>query len=114
MSTGFVSKSEHPTSTLLARSLASAWAVRAMIGMAVVAGRAFMSCVASHPSMAPNATSIRIKSGISVAAMATLAMGEGAEGTPVALVRGCERWVTEEDGPGAASGLRPVEQDMFR
>lgn len=50
----------------------------------------------------------------SIAAMATLAMGEGAEGTPVALVRGCARWVTAEDGPGATSGLRPVEQDMFR
>ncbi|SFG05987.1 coenzyme F420-0 gamma-glutamyl ligase [Novosphingobium sp. CF614] len=50
----------------------------------------------------------------SVAAMAALAMGEGDEGTPVALVRGCERWVRDEDGPGAASGLRPLEQDMFR
>lgn len=50
----------------------------------------------------------------SVAAMAALAMGEGDEGTPVALVRGAARWTCEEDGPGAASGLRPVEQDMFR
>lgn len=50
----------------------------------------------------------------SIAAMATLAMGEGDEGTPVALVRGTSRWVSDEDGPGAASGLRPVEQDMFR
>lgn len=50
----------------------------------------------------------------SVAAMATLAMGEGDEGTPVAIVRGAGHWVTPEDGPGAASGLRPVEQDMFR
>lgn len=50
----------------------------------------------------------------SLAAMATLAMGEGDEGTPVALVRGAGRWVSTEDGPGAASGLRPVEQDMFR
>lgn len=50
----------------------------------------------------------------SVAAMATLAMGEGDEGTPVALVRGGERWVAKEDGPGAVSGLRPAEQDMFR
>lgn len=49
-----------------------------------------------------------------VAAMAVLAMGEGAEGTPVALVRGAGRWVSDEDGPGAASGLRPPEQDMFR
>ncbi len=50
----------------------------------------------------------------SIAAMATLAMGEGAEGTPAAIVRGAGRWVTNEHGPGAASGLRPVEQDMFR
>lgn len=49
-----------------------------------------------------------------VAAMAVLAMGEGAQGTPVALVRGCGQWVSDEDGPGASSGLRPVEQDMFR
>lgn len=49
-----------------------------------------------------------------VATMAVLAMGEGAEGTPAAIVRGAGRWVTPEDGPGAVSGLRPVEQDMFR
>lgn len=49
-----------------------------------------------------------------IAAMGVLAMGEGAEGTPAALVRGCGRWVCDEDGPGAASGLRPAEQDMFR
>lgn len=50
----------------------------------------------------------------SVAAMAALAMGEGDEGTPVALVRGGARWTGDADGPGAASGLRPIEQDMFR
>lgn len=50
----------------------------------------------------------------SIAAMAALAMGEGDEGTPVALVRGAGRWGCEEDGPGAVSGLRPAEQDMFR
>lgn len=49
-----------------------------------------------------------------VAGAAVLAMGEGAEGTPAALVRGAGRWVSEGDGPGAASGLRPIEQDMFR
>lgn len=50
----------------------------------------------------------------SLAAVAVLAMGEGAQSTPVALVRGAGRWVSAEDGPGAASGLRPPEQDMFR
>lgn len=49
-----------------------------------------------------------------VAGAAVLTMGEGAEGTPAALVRGAGRWVTDEDGPGAVSGLRPIEQDMFR
>ena len=49
-----------------------------------------------------------------VAAMAVLAMGEGAEGTPAALVRGGGHWVSDEDGPGAASALRPQAEDMFR
>ena len=50
----------------------------------------------------------------SVSGAAVLAMGEGAEGTPAVLVRGCSRWVTDDDGPGATDGLRPVQQDMFR
>lgn len=50
----------------------------------------------------------------SIAAFATLAMGEGDEGTPVALVRGAQRWTSEDDGAGAASSLRSAEQDMFR
>jgi coenzyme F420-0:L-glutamate ligase/coenzyme F420-1:gamma-L-glutamate ligase len=58
------------------------------------------------------ATVIAIADGI--AAAAVLAMGEGAEGTPVAIVRGAGHWVTLDDGPGAASGIRPVAQDMFR
>lgn len=48
-----------------------------------------------------------------IAAFAVLAMGEGAEGTPVAIVRGAGRWVVAEDGPGAAAIMRPVEGDMF-
>lgn len=50
----------------------------------------------------------------SVAALAALALGEGAEGTPVAIVRGAGRWVTADHGPGAAAVLRPVAEDMFR
>ena len=49
-----------------------------------------------------------------LAAMATLAMGEGAEGTPAAIVRGMGQWVSEKDGPGGVSGLRPIAGDMFR
>ena len=49
-----------------------------------------------------------------VAGAAVLVMGEGAEGVPAALVRGVGRWVSEGDGPGMVSGLRPAEQDMFR
>lgn len=50
----------------------------------------------------------------SIAGMAALAMGEGAQGTPAVIARGFGAWVTSEDGPGAASGLRPVAEDMFR
>lgn len=50
----------------------------------------------------------------SLAAAASLVMGEGAQATPAVIVRGAARWVTREDGPGAASGLRPLAEDMFR
>jgi coenzyme F420-0:L-glutamate ligase/coenzyme F420-1:gamma-L-glutamate ligase len=50
----------------------------------------------------------------SIAAMAVLAMGEGAEGTPVAIVRGADKWVTAWDGAGTGAGLRPLAEDMFR
>jgi coenzyme F420-0:L-glutamate ligase/coenzyme F420-1:gamma-L-glutamate ligase len=33
---------------------------------------------------------------------------------PVVLLRGLERYVTEEDGPGAAPLRRAHEQDLFR
>jgi coenzyme F420-0:L-glutamate ligase / coenzyme F420-1:gamma-L-glutamate ligase len=33
---------------------------------------------------------------------------------PVVLVRGLERWVTADDGPGAAALRRSREQDLFR
>ena len=35
-------------------------------------------------------------------------------GAPAVLVRGLERFVTEEDGPGAAALRRPPELDLFR
>jgi coenzyme F420-0:L-glutamate ligase/coenzyme F420-1:gamma-L-glutamate ligase len=34
--------------------------------------------------------------------------------TPVAIVRGLERFVTAEDGPGAAVMRRPRDEDLFR
>ena len=46
-----------------------------------------------------------------IASAAGLVMGEGAEGVPVALVRGFS--AAGEDCP-AASLVRPVEQDLFR
>ncbi len=36
----------------------------------------------------------------------------GREG--VVIVRGLERYVTDEDGPGAAAIIRPAEEDLFR
>lgn len=58
------------------------------------------------------ATVVAVADGI--AAAAVLAMGEGAEGTPAAIVRGAGKWVTVEDGPGAGAQLRPLAEDMFR
>src|SRR5579872_131628 len=70
-STGFVSKSAQPTAALFSRSLASACAVSAMTGMSAVSGARLISSVASQPSIAPSATSIRMRSGDWLAAMAT-------------------------------------------
>ena len=49
----------------------------------------------------------------SIAAAADLARAKDSL-EPVVLVRGLERFVTEDDGPGAAALRRPPEQDLFR
>ena len=33
---------------------------------------------------------------------------------PVVVVRGLERWITDEDGPGAAALVRARDEDLFR
>jgi coenzyme F420-0:L-glutamate ligase/coenzyme F420-1:gamma-L-glutamate ligase len=48
-----------------------------------------------------------------VAAAADLARAKDSL-EPVVLVRGLERYVTPDDGPGAAALRRPREQDLFR
>ena len=48
-----------------------------------------------------------------VAAARELVRGKS-DGRPVAVVRGLDRWVTEDDGPGARALVRPAEADMFR
>jgi coenzyme F420-0:L-glutamate ligase/coenzyme F420-1:gamma-L-glutamate ligase len=47
------------------------------------------------------------------AATADLARSK-ASGEPVVIIDGLERFVTAEDGPGAAALLRPLEEDLFR
>jgi coenzyme F420-0:L-glutamate ligase / coenzyme F420-1:gamma-L-glutamate ligase len=49
----------------------------------------------------------------SIAAAADLARAKDSL-EPVVLVRGLERYVTDEDGPGAAALRRPAEEDLFR
>lgn len=49
-----------------------------------------------------------------IAAAAVLTMGEGAEGTPAAIIRGVGKWVTSGDGSGAGGAVRPLADDMFR
>lgn len=51
--------------------------------------------------------------GDEVAAAADLVKGK-ASGTPLALVRGLGAFVTDDDGPGAASLLRDAATDWFR
>lgn len=48
-----------------------------------------------------------------VAAAADLARGKD-EGVPATIVRGLGRFVTPDDGPGAAALRRPREEDLFR
>jgi coenzyme F420-0:L-glutamate ligase/coenzyme F420-1:gamma-L-glutamate ligase len=49
-----------------------------------------------------------------VAAAADLARGGKDAGQPVILVRGLERHVIADDGPGARALLRPAAEDLFR
>jgi coenzyme F420-0:L-glutamate ligase / coenzyme F420-1:gamma-L-glutamate ligase len=35
-------------------------------------------------------------------------------GEPAVVVRGLERFVTDDDGPGAAALIRPLDEDLFR
>ncbi|MDX6663859.1 MAG: coenzyme F420-0:L-glutamate ligase / coenzyme F420:gamma-L-glutamate ligase, partial [Solirubrobacteraceae bacterium] len=47
------------------------------------------------------------------ASAADLARGGKDAGHPVVLVRGLERYVTDDDGPGAAALVRPRDEDLF-
>jgi coenzyme F420-0:L-glutamate ligase/coenzyme F420-1:gamma-L-glutamate ligase len=58
-----------------------------------------------------NATVIAVAD--EVAAAADLVRGKD-EGVPAAVVRGLDRYVIEEDGPGAAALRRSPEEDLFR
>jgi coenzyme F420-0:L-glutamate ligase/coenzyme F420-1:gamma-L-glutamate ligase len=48
-----------------------------------------------------------------VAAAAELARAKDSR-EPVVLLAGLERYLTREDGPGAAALLRPAREDLFR
>ncbi|HVS99865.1 MAG TPA: coenzyme F420-0:L-glutamate ligase, partial [Solirubrobacterales bacterium] len=48
------------------------------------------------------------------AAAAADLVRDKAAAVPAAVVGGLDRWVTEEDGPGAAAIRRPREDDLFR
>ncbi len=48
-----------------------------------------------------------------IAALSDLARAKDSR-EPVVIVEGLQRFVSEEDGPGAAALLRPLEEDLFR
>jgi coenzyme F420-0:L-glutamate ligase/coenzyme F420-1:gamma-L-glutamate ligase len=57
------------------------------------------------------ATWIAVADGI--AALADLARAKNSR-EPVAIVEGLERFVADDDGPGAVALLRPLDEDLFR
>ena len=69
-STGLVSKSSQPAASAFSLSPLMAFAVRAMIGMRLVAGSALIRRVASPPSISGRVRSMRMRSGCSEVAMA--------------------------------------------
>jgi hypothetical protein len=68
---GLVSYSSQPAASAFSRSPAMAWAVSAMIGMALVSGSALSWRAASQPSSTGRLMSMRISAGASARAMAT-------------------------------------------
>jgi coenzyme F420-0:L-glutamate ligase/coenzyme F420-1:gamma-L-glutamate ligase len=48
------------------------------------------------------------------AAAAADLVRDKASGVPAAIVRGLDRYVTVDDGPGAAALRRPRDEDLFR
>ncbi|HMI81825.1 MAG TPA: coenzyme F420-0:L-glutamate ligase [Solirubrobacterales bacterium] len=58
-----------------------------------------------------SATAIAIADEVAAAADLVRAKDEG---VPAAVVRGLGRYVTAEDGPGAAALRRPRSEDLFR
>ena len=66
---------------------------------------------ARMPPASLRATAIAVAD--AVAGAADLARAKDS-GRPAVLVRGLERFVTEDDGPGAVALRRPPEEDLFR
>lgn len=78
-----------------------------------VAGVTVLDDLRGHPDAqgrAMEATVIAVAD--EVASAADLVKGKSG-GVPVALVRGLAHRVTVDDGPGAVSGVRPLEEDLF-
>ncbi|MGN6556712.1 MAG: coenzyme F420-0:L-glutamate ligase, partial [Solirubrobacterales bacterium] len=104
----------HPVAVLITDSFGRAW----RLGQAEVA----IGCAGLMPmddwrgrrdshGRELKATEIAIAD--EVAAAADLVRGKD-EGVPAVVVRGLERYVVAEDGPGAAALRRPPGEDLFR
>jgi coenzyme F420-0:L-glutamate ligase / coenzyme F420-1:gamma-L-glutamate ligase len=103
-----------PAATVISDSLGRAW----RRGQAEVA----IGCAGLHPlddwrgrtdagGKQLSATLIAIAD---EAAAAADLVRDKASGVPAAVVRGLQRHVSDEDGPGAAALRRPREEDLFR
>ena len=99
---------------MIADSFGRAWRLGQTDVAIGVAGLAALDDWAGRPDAYGrelHATSIAVAD--AVAAAADLARAKDSR-EPAVLVRGLERFVSAEDGPGAAALRRPRAQDLFR
>jgi coenzyme F420-0:L-glutamate ligase/coenzyme F420-1:gamma-L-glutamate ligase len=109
--------SPHPPlpAVVVADSFGRAWRVGqcdVAIGVAGLAPVDDWRGRSDHEGRELSATVIAIAD--QTAAAADLARGGKDAGEPVVIVRGLERFVIEDDGPGAAALVRSLDEDLFR
>jgi len=104
----------HPVAVLITDSFGRAWRLgQAEVAIGCAGLQPLDDWRGRHDASGRELSATVIAIADEVAAAADLVRGKD-EGVPVAVVRGLERYVTAEDGPGAAALRRPPGEDLFR